>query len=316
MKPRNVIIDCDPGVDDALALLLALRSPALRVLGITTVAGNVPVEKVTRNALVIVENSGKIVPVYQGCRRAIMGHGETAEYAHGSDGLGDVGFADPSIKIESEHSIDFLARSFKEADDPIDLITLGPLTNVAMALIKEPGIVKKIHSLVMMAGGNDNGNSTPAAEFNIFVDPEAADIVFRSGIPSITMVGLEPNHQGGQISPEDVARIEASDSTWCNMAGRLLRSQLSRWKEFTGEARPSTPPDLTAMGVALKPEMAKIEVYPVIVETTGQNTRGMTLVDRRHYRHMGPETHFPEINVVMKVDNAQHRKLFLDTLLN
>ena len=315
MKPRNVIIDCDTGVDDALALLLALRSPSLNVLGITTVAGNVPLNKVVRNTLVVVEQSGNTVPVYQGANKALMGVSETAEYAHGSDGLGDVGFPDPSLAKNSEHAVDYLVRTYKESEEPIDLVTLGPLTNIAMALQREPGIGKRINSIVMMAGGIDSGNSTAAAEFNIWVDPEAADIVFRSDIPKKTMVSLEPNHQGGQIHPEDVDCIEGSEHPWCQMAAKLLRSQLSRWEKFSGEVRPATPPDLTAMGVAIDPEMAQVESLPVVIETTGRHTRGMTLVDKRPFRHMRPETDYPEINVVFTVDNARHRKLVVDTLL-
>ena len=232
MKQRNVVIDCDPGVDDAIALLLALRSPDLNILGITTVAGNVPIEKVTRNALVIVEQSKNIVPVYQGCGQAIMGAGVTAEYVHGTDGLGNIGFPDPTIRKAEEHAVDFLVKTFQEAEEPIELITLGPLTNVAMALVRAPEIVKNIKSLVMMAGAYEGGNTTAAAEFNIYVDPEAADIVFRSAVPYKTMVGLEPNFKGGELLETDIGKIESSESTWCQMAGRLLRASFNRRKEY------------------------------------------------------------------------------------
>ncbi len=136
MQPKNVIIDCDTGVDDALALLLALRSPEFNVLGITCVAGNVPIDKVVRNTLVVVEHSGKVVPVFRGAFRPLLGPSETAEYAHGSDGLGDIGFPEPMLQENSEHAVDFLVRTFMEATEPIDLITTAPLTNIALALQK------------------------------------------------------------------------------------------------------------------------------------------------------------------------------------
>ncbi len=315
MNPRNVIIDCDTGVDDALALLLALRSPALNVLGITTVAGNVPLNKVVRNTLVVVEQACKDVPVYQGASRALMGAGQTAEYAHGSDGLGDIGFPDPTRARCPEHAVDYLVRMFMEYPEPIDLITTGPLTNVAMALQKEPLIETRIRSLTMMAGGIEGGNSTAAAEFNIWVDPEAADIVFRSAIPNKTMVALEPNRQGGGIYPGDVDRVEVSGDAWCGMAAKLLRSQLKRWQERTGQVQPATPPDLTAMAVAIDPSLAQSELLYVVVETTGANTRGMTLVDRRPWRNAYGDAPAPNINVVFTVDNARHRKLVVDTWL-
>ena len=316
MEKRNVIIDCDTGVDDALALLLALRWPGFNVLGITNVAGNVPLQKVVRNTLVVVENSGTDVPVFQGASQALNGSGETAEYAHGSDGLGDVGFPDPKGVKNDEHAVDFLVRTFMEYPEPVELITLGPLTNIALAILKEPLITEKIKSLVMMAGGIFNGNSTAAAEFNIWVDPEAADLVFRSGIKNITMVPLEPNTQGGGIHPDDIEKLEKSSAPWCQMAAKLLRSQMNRWKKYTNEERNPTPPDLTAMAVAIKPTLGQSELLPVSIETRGEHTRGMTLVDRRQYRHLREDAMDASIDVVFTVDNAQHRKLVVDTLLN
>ena len=147
MPRRDVIIDCDTGVDDALALLLALRSPAFNVLGITTVAGNTTVEKATRNTMVVVEHSDKRVPVMQGAFRSLIGTQFTAEHIHGSDGMGDIGFPDPQGSANDEHAVDFLVRTFMNSAQPVDLITLAPLTNVALALSKEPQLEEHIHSL-------------------------------------------------------------------------------------------------------------------------------------------------------------------------
>ncbi len=312
---RNVIIDCDTGVDDALALLLALRSPDLNVLGITNVAGNVPLIKVVRNTLVVVEHSGTQVPVYEGAYRSLVGAGGTAEYAHGSDGLGDIGFPEPRIVKNAEHAVDYLVRTFMETTEPIDLITLAPLTNIALALAKEPRLEERIHSLVMMAGGIENGNSTVSAEFNVWVDPEAADIVFRSRIPRKTMVALDPIRQGGGILPEDVETLAASAHPWCRMASLLLRAQQKRWQQFTGEIGPVTPPDLAAVGVAIDPSLAAAEMLRVDIETAGVHTRGMTVVDRRPFRGVFRQAPEPNVNVVRTIDNPRYRRLVVDTLL-
>ncbi|MCL4561535.1 MAG: nucleoside hydrolase [Chloroflexi bacterium] len=314
MPPHNVIIDCDTGVDDALALLLALRSPEFNVLGITNVAGNVPLNKVVRNTLVVVEHSGKNVPVYQGASHALTGGAETAEYAHGSDGLADIGFPEPKLVKQEEHAVDYLVRTFMESAEPIDLITLAPLTNIALALLVEPRLEEHIHSLVMMAGGISGGNTTPAAEFNVWVDPEAADAVFRSHIP-MTMVALDPIRQGGGIYPEDVDRLEKCGASWCWMASRLLRVQRTRWEEYLGHPTPASPPDLAAMGVALDPTLAEAQMLPVVVETGGKHTRGMTLVDRREGRMRFRSGQEPNVNTVLSIDNARYRKLVLDTWL-
>ncbi len=315
MKPRNVIIDCDTGIDDALALLLALRSPEFNVLGITCVCGNVPLDKVVRNTLVVVEHSGKSVPVYRGAYRALVGAGHTAEYVHGSNGLGDLVFPEPKIKENPEHAVDFLIRSFMEATEPIELITLAPLTNIALAIQKEPRLAAKIPSVVMMAGGIENGNSTVAAEFNVYADPEAAEIVFGSGIQRKMMVALDPNRQGGGVYSEDVSQIEASSAAWCQMGAALLRYQLERWKTFVGKEMPTFPPDMTAMGIAIDPSLANAEMLHVDIETGGVHTRGMTVVDRRAMRGIFRAAPEPNINVVWTLDNARYRKLVLDTYL-
>ncbi len=309
-----MIIDCDTGVDDALALLLALRSPVFNVLGITTVAGNVPLEQVLRNTLVVVEHAGSKVPVLAGASKPLVGTWQTAEAIHGSDGLGDLGFA-PSRRCASQTpAVDFLIHTFMTATQPIDLITLAPLTNVALALSKEPRLENKIHTLIMMAGGITGGNVTPAAEFNVWVDPEAADRVFRSHIPKI-MVALDPIQQGGGIEEKDVEQIETADTPWCNMAGQLLRWQFTRWGKRAGKQRPAKPPDLAAMGVAIDPTIAELEMYHVAIETQGEHTRGMTVVDRRKYRKHLPDMPDPNVEVVTRIDNARYRRLVIDTLL-
>ena len=315
MQPMNVVIDCDTGVDDAMALLLALRSPEFNVVGVTNVAGNVPLNKVVRNTLVVVEHARRQVPVYPGASRPMVRPSGTAEYAHGSDGLGDVGFPDPVSKPQSIHAVDFLVQTFAEATEPLHLITLGPLTNIGIALARAPELERQIASLVMMAGGINGGNTTPAAEFNVWVDPEAADIVFSSSIPNKTMVALDPIRQGGGIYSEDVEQFEAAGTPWCDMLGRLLRKRLTMMAQMFGDVRPTTPPDLAAVGVALDPTIACAASLPVRIETEGRYTRGMTVVDQREFRR-GPWAEIePNINVVQTIDNARYRKLVLDRVL-
>lgn len=320
MASRNVIIDCDTGVDDAMALLLALRSPAFNVLGITTVAGNALIKKVVRNTLIVVENSGKDVPVYEGAFRPMVGAWKVADYAHGTDGLGDIGFPDPTREAEREHAVDFIVRAVMDATEPVELITLAPLTNIAWALAKEPRLAERIPAIWMMAGAIDIGNTTPAAEFNVWVDPEAADIVYRSAIPQKTMIGLKPIRNDGGIHSEDVAQLEAAKSgneslPWCWMAGRLLRMRLLRMAEMIGRPVPTTPPDLAAMGVAIDDSIAESTKYHVAIETKGEHTRGMTVVDQRDFRHWRDEAPPENVNVVTGIDNARYRRLVLDTWL-
>jgi inosine-uridine nucleoside N-ribohydrolase len=303
-----VIIDCDTGTDDALATLLALRSPALRVLGITTVGGNVPLDKVVRNTLTVVEHSGKQVPVLRGAARPLLRPLQSAEHIHGTDGLGGTSFPDPLGSVGDRHAVDFLVETCVNAAQPIHLVTLGPLTNIALALLKEPQLEIRISSLVMMAGAIAGGNVTPTAEFNVYVDPEAADIVFRSRIPK-TMVAWDPIIEGATLEAEHVERIEACGTPWCRMAGRLLRARLERWEG------PVSPPDPAAMSVAIDASIAQAEMLHVTIETKGERTRGMTVVDRRLWRGDLPGQCEPNVNVVTRFDTAAYRRLFLDTLL-
>ena len=182
---RNVIIDCDTGLDDAVALLLAIRSPRLNVKGITCVNGNVSLDNVINNTLRVVEHSGKDIPIYAGARTALIPDKskENASVVHGKDGLGGIPFPGPTTAIMPQHAVDFIIETIMNAEKPIDWITLGPLTNAALSLLKEPRISKRVRMLTMMAGGVNAGNTTPSAEFNVFADPEAARVVVESDIP-------------------------------------------------------------------------------------------------------------------------------------
>jgi len=309
LERKNVIIDTDPGVDDAMALVLALRSPALNVVGITTVAGNLVLEKTTRNALIVVEHCGRQVPVYPGATEPLIEPLDTAEHAHGKDGLGDIGLPDPKRLAESEHAVEFIIRTIMTSTEPTHLIALGPLTNIALALGRERGLQDRVRSLTMMGGSWSGGNLTPVAEFNTGADPEATDIVFRSRIPK-TMVALQPIGEGATIELEDVDRLESAGTPWCDLLARLFRKGLERWPRTK-----LTLCDPAAVGVAIDAGVADVELLPVAVETHGQLTRGMTVVDfrRGHGHQLGILE--PNISVVLRFHSDRFRDLVMDTYL-
>lgn len=193
---RPLIIDCDPGVDDAIALLLALASPTeLDLLGITTVAGNVPLPLTQANARRICTLAQATVPVYAGCPRPLLRPLTTAEAVHGSSGLADgVALPEPTVALQTQHGVDFLIETLMTAPEPVTLAMLGPLTNLAVALVKQPQILAHLQEVVIMGGAITYGNVTPAAEFNFYTDPHAAKVVFESGA-KLTLFTLDVTHQ-------------------------------------------------------------------------------------------------------------------------
>ena len=316
---RNIIIDCDTGMDDAQALLLALRSPAFNVLGVTCVNGNVTLDKVMINTLKVVEHSGTDVPVYRGAAQALIPEkSQNAPEIHGSDGLGNLDFPAPVTQPADENAIAFTIRTLMAAKEPIDWIMIGPLTNAALAMREEPRILGKIRMLTMMAGAIDFGNTTAAAEFNIFADPEAAKIVFEADVPK-TMVPLDPLWHGGQVNKEYIDQIAArKDLPWCDMAAKIMRRTIdmaagSRRRYAMGEGAVS-PPDLLTVALAIDPSIGQFEQYQVRVETLGQYTRGMTVFDRRWNREFEQGTHVNQMAVCLSADPQKYGQLLVDTL--
>ncbi len=317
---RKVIIDCDTGIDDALALLLALRSPKLDVLGITCVNGNVTLDKVVINTLKVVEHSGKTTPVYSGAADPLLPEkSENAPHIHGTDGLGDISFLAPKGQAERESAIAFIIRTLIDCETVMDIISLGPLTNLALALREEPKIIPKVKLLTMMAGAMDFGNTRPMSEFNVFADPEAAKIVFDSDLPKM-MVPLDPLWHGGQINRPEIQQIEAAaDKPWCDMTAKLLQRSIemaegSRRKYAMGEGA-IAPPDLLTIAIAIDPTIGKFENYQVFVETTGEYTRGMTVIDRRWNRNYAENTNRNQMAVCLSADQKKYSELVLRTLL-
>lgn len=272
--PRPIIIDTDPGIDDAVAILLALASPELQVCGLVAVAGNLPLALTERNARSIVELAGRPdIAVHAGCPRPIGRHRTSAERAHGEGGLGDLVLSPPALPLRPEHGVAFLIDTLRRADPrSITLCALGPLTNIATALVMAPEIRAGIAELVIMGGGS-RGNATPAAEFNIYADPQAAALVFDSGLP-ITMVPLDVT-EGVRSTPERIAPIRAL-GTRVGAATALLLGPRRGLAEL-----PMALHDPCVIAYLLAPELFGAREVNVQVETQSPLTMGMTLIDWR-----------------------------------
>lgn len=277
--PRTILIDTDTASDDAVALVMALRSPLVEVAAITVVAGNIGVEQATRNALVAAELCGSDVPVYMGAAKPLQRELHSATWFHGMDGLGDHGFAPVKRVAEKGHAVDAIVATAK-AYPGLEIITLGPLTNLAMALEREPRLPHLISRCVVMGGAACcEGNVTPAAEFNIWVDPEAARRVFMSGL-RIEMVGWELSRYGAAVHDEEIEQILAMNTAFSDFTVQCNSRAREAYFEQTGE-RGISLPDPIAMAILLQPELCtRSTEHYVEIETTSELTRGMTVVDR------------------------------------
>ncbi len=273
--PFRVIIDTDPGVDDALALLLAMRSPELTIEAITPVAGNVPLQLTLTNALRLVEIAGRTdIPVAAGARVPLVRRLVTATYAHGENGLGGAVFPEPTTKPVAEPAAEYIRKIVLKYPHEVTLITLGPLTNIATALSSDPELAGMVRGLTMMGGSLSGGNITPAAEFNIYVDPEAARIVFQSGIP-ITMVGLDVTRKTS-LTEEHVRVLEAAQNPVSQAAAKIGRNAIKHNRERGFLVGPNMH-DSLAVAAFLDPTILKWQEHYVDVETTGELTAGETL---------------------------------------
>ncbi len=280
MPPRKIIIDTDPGQDDAVAILLALSSPAeIELMGITCVAGNVPLALTSKNARIVCELAGKPhVRVFAGCDRPLGRDLVTAEHVHGKTGLDGPDLPDPTMPLEEQHAVDFIIDTLRDhPSGTVTLCPLGPLTNIAMAFEKAPEIMARVQEIVLMGGAYfEVGNITPAAEFNIYVDPQAAHIVFKSGIP-LTVMPLDVTHKA-LVTPE---RNEAFRrlGTPVGIAVAQMTEFFERFdKEKYGSAgAPLHDPCVTAY--LIRPDLFSGRVVNVEIETTSELTMGMTVAD-------------------------------------
>ncbi|MCY3575580.1 MAG: nucleoside hydrolase [Chloroflexi bacterium] len=278
---RPFLIDTDAGSDDAVAVVMALRQPDIDVRAITTVAGNVPLRQALQNACYFVELCAADVPVYAGADRPLLRDYVSADWFHGADGLGDWGdrYAPQRIQAAADHAVDAIINLARATPD-LTLVTLGPLTNLALALRKAPDIVERIHRCVVMGGAAcTNGNVTPAAEYNIWCDPEAAQIVFRSGL-AIDMVGWEFSQGAFVLSLDDIEALRGLGSPYADFAIDCNRDGMIGYETQTGEVGISLP-DGVAMAVAIDPSICvRSSQHAVDIECASELTRGMTVVDK------------------------------------
>ncbi len=274
-----MLIDTDVGSDDAVALIMAFRSPKVDVVAVTTVAGNVNVAQATTNALVVAELCGSAVPVFVGEAKPLRRVHADATFFHGKDGLGDQGYPAPKQRAESGHAVEAIVETARKHAGLV-LVTLGPLTNVALAVERAPDIVGRISRCVVMGGAACTyGNVTPAAEYNIWVDPEAARRVFLSGLP-IEMVGWEFCRGEFALDMAEIARVRAIGTPFAKFALDSNRVAMKAYEKQTGELGLSLP-DAVAMAVALEPSIVtETSKHYVEIETASELTRGMTVVDK------------------------------------
>ena len=278
--PRAIIIDTDPGIDDAVAILLALAAPEeLNVLGVVAVAGNLPLALTERNARRVCELAGRPdIPVYAGCGRPILRSLATAEHIHGETSRDRLLLPEPTMATQAKHGADFLVETLRAAEEgAITLCALGPLTNIAMALVKAPEVAGKIGELAIMGGTCfELGNVTPAAEFNIHVDPHAAAIVFDSGIP-ITMMPLDVTHQL-LTTPPRLDALRALGNR-CGRAVAALLASFERKRRAKFASRATALHDPSVIAYLLSPTLFQGREVNVAVETQSPLTLGMTVVD-------------------------------------
>ena len=279
VEQKKIIIDTDPGHDDAIAILLALASPELEVLGITCVAGNVPLNLTAKNALRVCELAGREdLKVFSGCDRPMVRKLVTAEAVHGETGLDGPDWEEPNMQLQSEHAVDWLVETLMAAEDrSITICPVGPLTNIGMALVREPSIASKIQMIVTMGGGYFvGGNITPAAEFNIYVDPHAADVVYRSGVPIVAMP-LDVTHKA-LMTEEWISTLSDLGTEVGEKSAQMLtfynRFDLERY----GMAG-SPVHDPATIAYLIEPELYFGKDVYVEVETRSSLTMGMTVVD-------------------------------------
>ncbi|MDH4049570.1 MAG: nucleoside hydrolase [Gammaproteobacteria bacterium] len=277
---ETIIIDCDPGQDDAINLLLALSSPGeLDVLGITTVAGNVPLDLTERNARMMCDIAGRTdVPVFAGCAKPLLRELITAENVHGKTGVDGVEVFTPTGRPQDRHAVDFIIDALRSADDAsITLVPTGPLTNIAAAIQKDPSILAGIRRIVLMGGAmREGGNTSPSAEFNILVDPHAAEIVFDCGRP-ITAMGLDVTHQV-LSSRERIARIKAVGNRAAEATAGMLEF-FSRHDSTKYGADGAPLHDPCTIAFLLQPELFEGKLCNIAIETRSPLTLGHTAVD-------------------------------------
>lgn len=304
-KKRPVILDGDPGHDDAMAWMMAQAAPELDIRAVTSVSGNQTIEKTTYNARRIMTLLGIRAPLAMGRPRPLVAPPMAAPSVHGESGLDGPVLPDPQVEPLTIPSVELMARVLWESPEPVTLIPTGPLTNIAALLLAHPELKHKIAGISMMGGGISHGNWTPAAEFNILVDPEAADLVFRSGLP-ITMAGLDVTERA-LVYPEDFQRIRAVG----NPVATVVADWLDFFFRFHRDLGYAGAPvhDAVAVAALVKPELFRMEAMYVAVELGGQYSRGATVGDVYHLTG-----HAPNARVILDLDREGFVQLMIDSV--
>lgn len=305
---EKIILDCDPGHDDAIALLLAHGNPDIELLGVTTVMGNQTIEKVTRNALAIARVAGITdVPFARGAHRPLVRQIEVAESIHGESGLDGPVLPEPIIELDARHAVDFIIDTVM-AHDPgtVTLVPTGALTNIALAVRKEPRIAERVKQVVLMGGGVNVGNWSATSEFNIVIDPEAAHIVFNECWP-LTMVGLDLTHEA-LATDEVAASIAAVGTGPARFVGELLEFFGETYRDAQGFDHPPVH-DPCAVAFVIDPTVMEVVKVPLDVELAGTLTLGMTVADFR-----APAPADCTTQVARNLDHAKFWDLVVDAL--
>ena len=282
--PRKFLIDTDTASDDAVALLMALRWPDVEVVAITVVVGNVALDQCLKNALYTAEMAGKVVPVYPGVQQPLVRKHISGDWFHGKDGMGNMFYPDPQEKPQTKHAVEAIIDTVR-ANPGIEIVTLGPLTNIALAIRQAPDIIPLVSRCVVMGGAaNVVGNVTPAAEYNIWVDPEAAQMVFLSGLP-IEMVGWELCRKEANIMLDEMEMVRGFNTPLATFAMDCNRRALEACFEQSLDPGLGLA-DPVAMAVALDPTICtRKSKHRVMIETQSELTRGMTVVDEIDVAH-------------------------------
>jgi len=306
---RHFLIDTDTASDDAVALVLALRHPGVQVEAITVVAGNVPVDQGVQNALYTVELCGQSVPVYRGMPGPLIQPLETAQSVHGQDGMGDIGLPLAGRSPAPGHAVQVLIDTIHRFSGDITLVTLGPLTNIAVALRQDPSIARAIAECIIMGGtGRGHGNVTPVAEYNLWADPDAAKIVFESRMP-IKMVGWDISRTYAVLGPEDGAALRAMGTPLAHFCIDIQRS-VQQFALTTTKLDGFDLPDPIAMAIALDPAVATDTAHCfVAIEAESDLCRGQSVVDRLGY--LGCE---PNVEVVNEASRERFVQMLFDAV--
>ena len=307
-----MILDVDTGVDDAFALLFAAMHPGINLLGVTCVDGNTNVDQIIANTLKVLDAAGAgDIPVARGAVRPLLGDSQYAEYVHGADGMGDLGIAPSKREIDARSAVELLRDLIEGSKDPVTLVPLAPLTNIALFLRAFPETAKKLHRIVLMGGSTSAGNATAAAEFNIWHDPEAAAIVFQSGVP-ITMYGLDV-FMRPTVTRQEATRLRNSPSAPAQFAGALIEAFIERLN-----VSPITLGDYGAVATCIHPELFTTEMLDVVVDTSAGPARGQTICDRRNtfLKDLEPLSlvNSAKVRVVLDLDEEGVRQLWLKTI--